>query len=162
MGEQNATHVNTINKTETTPAQQARQRIEAGAARADGLPALQDTFVDERNDVISVINELEDQLDRHQEIRETLERELTGTTEKLQSASTRTQELEWQGVTLRRARPGTPPGRHARRRADGRQRPRAPHQRAAPDDREGAGAAQERPEGGQQAARRAVRHPQGT
>jgi len=100
MGEQNATHVNTINKTETTPAQQARQRIEAGAARADGLPALQDTFVDERNDVISVINELEDQLDRHQEIRETLERELTGTTEKLQSASTRTQELEWQVVTL--------------------------------------------------------------
>jgi len=87
-------------KSDITPGQQARQRIEAGAGRAESLPALQDTFVDERNDVISVINELEDQLDRHQEIRETLERELTGTTEKLQSANTRNQELEWQVVTL--------------------------------------------------------------
>jgi chromosome segregation ATPase len=61
---------------------------------------LQDAFLDERNDVLAVINELEDQLDRNQEIRETLERELTGTTEKLQTANQRTQELEWQVVTL--------------------------------------------------------------
>ncbi len=63
-------------------------------------PRLQDTFADERNDVLAVINELEDQLDRHQEIREALERELTGSTEKLQAANQRIQELEWQVVSL--------------------------------------------------------------
>lgn len=76
-----------------------------GAAPPEGersaLPqALHDTFVDDRNDVLTVINELEDQLDRHQEIRETLERQLADTTEKLQTANQRTQELEWQAVSL--------------------------------------------------------------
>ncbi len=61
---------------------------------------LQDTFTDERNDVLTVINELEDQLDRQQEIREALERELTSTNENLQDANQRNQELEWQTVTL--------------------------------------------------------------
>lgn len=65
-----------------------------------GIRGLHDTFVDERNDVLAVINELEDQLDRNQEIRETLERELTNTAEKLQTANQRVQELEWQTVTL--------------------------------------------------------------
>ena len=79
-----------------------RQRTTgAGTADQTKMPrGLQDTFLDERNDVLSVINELEDQLDRHQEIRASLERELAGTTEKLQSANQRTQELEWQVVTL--------------------------------------------------------------
>lgn len=68
--------------------------------RSKAPPRLQDTFVDERNDVLTVINELEDQLDRHTEIRESLERELTNTSERLQAASQRTQELEWNVVTL--------------------------------------------------------------
>lgn len=81
------------------------EQRESGTATAvlERKPAqrgLQDTFIDERNDVLGVINELEDQLDRHQEIRETLERELTGTSEKLQAANQRVQELEWQVVTL--------------------------------------------------------------
>lgn len=84
---------------------QAKQRIQDAAeaktsSRASSLPPVQDTFVDERNDVLSVINELEDQLDRQQDIRESLERELTNSAEKLQNANTRIQELEWQGVTL--------------------------------------------------------------
>ncbi len=88
-----------------TPAQEAKQRIEmaAGSALLQGKSTprgLQDTFIDERNDVLAVINELEDQLDRHQEIRETMERELTTTSEKLQAATQRVQELEWQAVTL--------------------------------------------------------------
>ncbi len=88
-----------------TPAQEARQRIEAAATtvtseRPNAGRTLQDTFIDERNDVLAVINELEDQLDRHQEIRETLERELSEATEKLQVANQRTQELEWRVVTL--------------------------------------------------------------
>ncbi|MFO0837163.1 MAG: hypothetical protein U1D55_01445 [Phycisphaerae bacterium] len=61
---------------------------------------LPDEFVDERDDVLSVINELEDQLDRYEEIRETLEREVTDTSEQLQTARQRAQELEWQVVTL--------------------------------------------------------------
>jgi len=89
----------------STLAHEARQRIEKAAASAEsersaGRRSLQDTFIDERNDVLAVINELEDQLDRHQEIRETLERELTETAEKLQVANQRGQELEWRAVTL--------------------------------------------------------------
>lgn len=85
-------------------AQAARQRLESSPAIAASpiasIPALQDALLDERNDVLAVINELEDQLDRNQEIREGLERELTNTTEKLQNAQTRVQEFEWQVVTL--------------------------------------------------------------
>lgn len=85
----------------STLAQEARQRIELAAAGSERTPrSLQDTFIDERNDVLAVINELEDQLDRQQEIRETLERELADATEKLQVASQRSQELEWRAVTL--------------------------------------------------------------
>jgi chromosome segregation ATPase len=85
----------------STLAQEARQRIELAAAGNERTPrSLQDTFIDERNDVLAVINELEDQLDRQQEIRETLERELSDATEKLQVASQRSQELEWRAVTL--------------------------------------------------------------
>jgi chromosome segregation ATPase len=87
------------------PAQEARRRLEAAVTaveneRPSAGRTLQDTFIDERNDVLAVINELEDQLDRHQEIRETLERELSEATEKLQVANQRTQELEWRVVTL--------------------------------------------------------------
>lgn len=88
----------------TVAAQSARQRIENGtpppANPIASIPALQDALLDERNDVIAVINELEDQLDRNQELRENLERELTSTAEKLQTANGRVQELEWQVVTL--------------------------------------------------------------
>lgn len=92
--------------TTATAAQQARQRILAAATIAAdpppaGIPSpLVDTFLDERNDVLTVINELEDQLDRHQEIRESVERELAETSEKLQAATQKVQELEWQAVTL--------------------------------------------------------------
>lgn len=84
-----------------TPVQEARQRIQKTAGEKTNTPAgIQDAFIDERNDVLAVITELEDELDRHQEIRETLERDLTGNTEKLQAANQRVQELEWQVVTL--------------------------------------------------------------
>lgn len=62
--------------------------------------AIQEAFLDERNDVMSVINELEDQLDRHTEIRESMERELATLNEKHLAATQRVQELEWQVVTL--------------------------------------------------------------
>ncbi len=89
----------------TPAAREARQRIETVAAMADNERSaarrnLQDAFIDERNDVLAVINELEDQLDRHQEARTVLERELTEANEKLQSANQRAQELEWRTVTL--------------------------------------------------------------
>ncbi len=56
--------------------------------------------VSERDDVLAVISELEDQLDRYEEVRASIERELNSSTEKLQSANQRVQELEWQVVTL--------------------------------------------------------------
>ena len=59
-----------------------------------------DTFLDERDDVLAVINELEDQLDRYEEIRETLEREVTEARQQNQAARQRVQELEWQTMTL--------------------------------------------------------------
>lgn len=61
---------------------------------------LPDTFKDERDDVLTVINELEDQLDRYEEIRATLERELGEAKEQNQAAGQRIQELEWRAVTL--------------------------------------------------------------
>lgn len=61
---------------------------------------LPDTFLDERDDVLTVIAELEDQLDRYEELRETLERDAGTTQERLTEANQRTQELEWQVVTL--------------------------------------------------------------
>jgi chromosome segregation ATPase len=64
------------------------------------IGSFQEAFLDERNDVLTVINELEDQLDRYQEIRESLERELGDRTNELQAASQKIQELEWQNVTL--------------------------------------------------------------
>jgi chromosome segregation ATPase len=76
----------------------AANGVPAGASSA--VAALQDAFLDERNDVLSVINELEDQLDRNQEIRENLERELASGAEKLTTAQHKVQELEWQCVTL--------------------------------------------------------------
>lgn len=59
-----------------------------------------DLFHDDRDDVLTVINELEDQLDRYQEIRATLERQLAESTEQNVIAGQRVQELEWQTVTL--------------------------------------------------------------
>ncbi len=84
-------------------AQEARQRLENArpATPAFTPRSLQDAFLDERNDVLAVINELEDQLDRQQEMRATLERQLATTGEQLQAAQQRIQELEWQSVTLR-------------------------------------------------------------
>jgi chromosome segregation ATPase len=80
----------------------SRPQAQGGTATLDrsGTRGIQDTFLDERNDVLAVINELEDQLDRQQEIRESMERDLTGNAEKLQTANQRVQELEWQVVTL--------------------------------------------------------------
>ena len=63
-------------------------------------PRLPETFADERDDVLGVINELEEQLDRYEDLRENLERELTQTQEQNQAAKQRIQELEWQMVTL--------------------------------------------------------------
>ena len=88
-----------------SPGQAAKERLRNSADAAPpgtpkGPPALKDAFVDERNDVLAVINELEDQLDRHQDIREALERELASSADKLQQSNARAQELEWQVVTL--------------------------------------------------------------
>lgn len=66
----------------------------------DGSTVLQDVFLDERNDVLAVIHELEDQLDRQQEVRDALERDLSDKSEKLQTTTQRNQELEWQIVSL--------------------------------------------------------------
>jgi predicted nucleic acid-binding Zn-ribbon protein len=91
------------------PATPLSARTEEGSARpaAEGeertrgtLRTLPETFLDERDDVLSVINELEDQLDRYEDIRESLEKELTGSTQQLQAAQQRVQELEWQIVSL--------------------------------------------------------------
>ncbi|MBK8915177.1 MAG: hypothetical protein IPM64_11370 [Phycisphaerales bacterium] len=67
---------------------------------APGSTRIQDTVFEERDDVLSVINELEDQLDRYQELRGTLERDLVQSTEQLNAAQQKVQELEWQAVTL--------------------------------------------------------------
>ncbi|MGD8450567.1 MAG: hypothetical protein PVJ57_02005 [Phycisphaerae bacterium] len=88
-----------------TSIEEVKQRIRQMTQDIDDTehpltPALHDTVLDERNDVMQVINELEDQLDRHQEIRESLEHELAQANEKLQAAGQRNQELEWQHVTL--------------------------------------------------------------
>jgi len=72
----------------------------SGQPSRSGLRTLPETFLDERDDVLAVINELEDQLDRYEEIREALERELTDATGQLQSTRQKAQELEWQVVTL--------------------------------------------------------------
>lgn len=69
------------------------------AARQAKRP-VSETFVDERDDVLAVIHELEDQLDRYEEIRERLERELGETQEQARVAKSRVQELEWQTVSL--------------------------------------------------------------
>lgn len=88
----------------STAAQQARERVRQAVDGGPGVTkptaGIQDLFVDERNDVLTVINELEDQLDRQQELREGLERELTKSAEQLQASGQRAQELEWQVVTL--------------------------------------------------------------
>lgn len=78
------------------------QQVSESVAEAEAVAPtpLHDTFLDERNDVMSVINELEEQLDRHQDVRERLERELKEANDRVQNAGQRTQELEWQVVTL--------------------------------------------------------------
>lgn len=66
---------------------------------AAGSP-LTETFKDERDDVLAVINELEDQLDRYEEIREALESDLKTVNDEHDGAKRRVQELEWQVVSL--------------------------------------------------------------
>jgi chromosome segregation ATPase len=85
-----------------TDALRARIALTPAAAGIDKrVPqAVQDAFLDERNDVMSVINELEDQLDRHQEIREALERELATASDKLHTSDQKLQELEWKVAAL--------------------------------------------------------------
>lgn len=91
-------NTSTASKTTTT----TERPTEIDAARpttvaAEGTPrALSDPFVDERDDVLSVINELEDQLDRNEQIREGLEREITRLTEDRQASAQRITEFEWQ------------------------------------------------------------------
>jgi chromosome segregation ATPase len=58
--------------------------------------ALGETLVDERDDVLGVVSELEDQLDRYEEIRERLEDELNRTREQRSTAESTIQRLEWQ------------------------------------------------------------------
>ncbi len=73
------------------------ERIGRGTTSNETAPrSLSDPFVDERDDVLSVINELEDQLDRNEQIRENLEREITRLTEEKQTSGQRVTELEWQ------------------------------------------------------------------
>jgi exonuclease SbcC len=68
--------------------------------RSDALAVNPDTFLDERNDVLSVINDLEDQLDQYQALRESLEKELTQKTSDLQNAGSKVQELEWKITSM--------------------------------------------------------------
>lgn len=62
--------------------------------------ALHDTVMDERDDVLSVINELEDHLDRYEELRLRSEREIGQLNERLQAAMQKSQELEWHAASL--------------------------------------------------------------
>ncbi len=62
--------------------------------------ALHDTVMDERDDVLSVINELEDHLDRYEELRLRSEREIGQLNERVQAATQKSQELEWHGASL--------------------------------------------------------------
>jgi DNA repair exonuclease SbcCD ATPase subunit len=91
-----------MNSSAIEEARRRMQKVSESVAEAEAVaPApLHDTFLDERNDVMSVINELEEQLDRHQDVRERLERELKDANDAVQVAGQRTQELEWQLVTL--------------------------------------------------------------
>jgi chromosome segregation ATPase len=89
--------MSTENRT-TTDARTTGDNGHNGILRAP--KALHEAFMDERNDVLSVVTELEDQLDRYEETRISLERELTESTEKLHKSTQRVQELEWQVVTL--------------------------------------------------------------
>lgn len=77
--------------------------VQAAHRRGDspaGVRSLPDTFLDERDDVLGVINELEDQLDRYEEIRAALERGLSEAQEQGRAGKQRIQELEWQSVAL--------------------------------------------------------------
>lgn len=65
-----------------------------------GPRCLADTFLDERDDVLTVVNELEDQLDRYEQVRTTLEKSLAESQTQLQTARHRIQELEWQKSSL--------------------------------------------------------------
>ncbi len=81
----------------------ALQRLEEATLRKVGegtTLVMPDAILQERNDVLAVINELEDQLDRQQEVREALERELKATHERQQTSQQRVQELEWQHVAF--------------------------------------------------------------
>lgn len=87
------------------PRSDAAVTISAGPSQNGAPPrtaprSLPETFMDERDDVLAVINELEDQLDRYEEIRAALERDLNEATEQLQQSRQRAQELEWQASTL--------------------------------------------------------------
>lgn len=95
----------TTRKTPRNTSKQATSSMEKNGATAndaltDPLPPNPDTFLDERNDVLSVINDLEDQLDQYQELRESLEKDLTAKTAALQAAESKTQELEWQMTSM--------------------------------------------------------------
>lgn len=92
-------------RAETRPAAETAPTATAEALIGDigfavGAGRLQDAFLDERDDVLNVINELEDQLDRYQDIRSALERQLAEANENLLAANQKLQELEWQCVTL--------------------------------------------------------------
>jgi len=73
---------------------------DANAVNPVATRALADAFKDERDDVLAVVNELEDQLDQYEGIREALERDLAEANRDSQAAKQRAQELEWQAVTL--------------------------------------------------------------
>jgi predicted nuclease with TOPRIM domain len=74
----------------------------------DGLPSQPEgstppaveAFADERDDVLTVIHELEEQLDRYEDVRTKLERELAEANRQNQTAQQRVQELEWQTTAL--------------------------------------------------------------
>lgn len=97
-----ATHATVVRTKAAPPGPVRTPEIDQEKTRAarQTLRTLPESFQDERDDVLGVINELEDQLDRHEQIRESLERELTDSQQHLQGARQKAQELEWQVVTL--------------------------------------------------------------
>lgn len=77
---------------ETTP-----QTLATASSTPRGTPRFSgDAFADERDDVLSVINELEDQLDRYEAVRANLERELAESRTELATVRQRLRETEWQ------------------------------------------------------------------
>ncbi|RMF74049.1 MAG: hypothetical protein D6744_15000, partial [Planctomycetota bacterium] len=87
-----------VASSEAHPATEPDGAADAGRDQSSAAPPA--AQFDERDDVISVIHELEDQLDRYEEIRAKLEQRLNEETQGRQAAEQTAQELEWRLLAM--------------------------------------------------------------